>query len=90
MYELPWFLHGDPNIGRLREHGVTIGDERADADGEPGPVHGTQWRSWPTPDGGHIDRISAVLDTLRRAPDSRRMVVSAWNVADLTEMALAP
>ncbi|WP_440099448.1 thymidylate synthase [Streptosporangium sp. H16] len=90
VYELLWFLRGDSNIGWLHEHGVTIWDEWADADGELGPVYGTQWRSWPAPDGGHIDQISDVLDALRRDPDSRRMIVSAWNVAELTKMALAP
>ncbi|MDJ1135058.1 thymidylate synthase [Streptomyces iconiensis] len=90
VYELLWFLRGDSNVGWLREHGVTIWDEWADANGELGPVYGAQWRSWPTPDGRHIDQISEVLDTLRRDPDSRRMIVSAWNVAELDKMALAP
>jgi thymidylate synthase len=90
VYELLWFLRGDSNVGWLREHGVSIWDEWADADGELGPVYGVQWRSWPTPDGRHIDQITEVLDTLRRDPDSRRMIVSAWNVADLGKMALAP
>lgn len=90
VYELLWFLRGDSNVGWLHEHGVTIWDEWADANGELGPVYGAQWRSWPTPDGRHIDQISDVLDTLRRDPDSRRMIVSAWNVAELTKMALAP
>ncbi|WP_278261400.1 thymidylate synthase [Nocardia sp. AG03] len=89
-YELLWFLRGDSNVSWLREHGVTIWDEWADADGELGPVYGVQWRSWPTPDGTHIDQISQVLHTLRTDPDSRRMIVSAWNVADLDKMALAP
>jgi thymidylate synthase len=88
--ELLWFLRGDSNVGWLREQGVTIWDEWADADGELGPVYGVQWRSWPAPDGGHVDQISGLLDTLRRDPDSRRMIVSAWNVADLPSMALAP
>jgi thymidylate synthase len=88
--ELLWFLRGDSNIAWLRERGVTIWDEWADEKGELGPVYGVQWRSWPTPDGGHVDQISGILDTLRRDPDSRRMVVSAWNVAELPEMALAP
>jgi thymidylate synthase len=88
--ELLWFLRGDSNVGWLRERGVTIWDEWADADGELGPVYGVQWRSWPTPDGGHVDQIAGLLDTLRRDPDSRRMIVSAWNVADLPQMALAP
>ena len=88
--ELLWFLRGDSNTGWLRDQGVTIWDEWADEKGELGPVYGVQWRSWPTPDGGHIDQIAGILDTLRRDPDSRRMVVSAWNVAELPEMALAP
>ncbi|MGP3989221.1 thymidylate synthase [Streptomyces sp. 3N207] len=90
VYELLWFLRGDSNVGWLHEHGVTIWDEWADANGELGPVYGAQWRSWPTPDGRHVDQISEVLDTLRRDPDSRRMIVSAWNVAELDKMALAP
>lgn len=90
VYELLWFLRGETNVGWLREHGVTIWDEWAAADGELGPVYGAQWRSWPTPDGRHIDQITEVLDTLRRDPDSRRMIVSAWNVAELDKMALAP
>ena len=89
-YELLWFLRGDGNAGWLQDHGVTIWDEWARPGGELGPVYGVQWRSWPAPDGRHIDQISAVIDTLRREPDSRRMVVSAWNVADLDAMALAP
>ncbi|MFG1797857.1 thymidylate synthase [Nocardia sp. NPDC049149] len=90
VYELLWFLRGDSNVGWLQEHGVTIWDEWADADGELGPVYGVQWRSWPTPDGMHVDQISEVLHTLRTNPDSRRMLVSAWNVAELDKMALAP
>ncbi|MEU9078635.1 thymidylate synthase [Kitasatospora sp. NPDC004745] len=90
VYELLWFLRGDSNVGWLNEHGVTIWDEWADGNGDLGPVYGVQWRSWPTPDGGHVDQISQVLDTLRTDPDSRRMVVSAWNVAELDAMALAP
>ncbi|MFI8998558.1 thymidylate synthase [Streptomyces sp. NPDC053542] len=90
VYELLWFLRGDSNVGWLREHGVTIWDEWADANGDLGPVYGVQWRSWPTPDGRHIDQLSEVLDTLRRDPDSRRMIVSAWNVGELDKMALAP
>ncbi|MFD6829394.1 thymidylate synthase [Streptomyces sp. TSRI0384-2] len=90
VYELLWFLRGDSNVGWLQEHGVTIWDEWADTNGELGPVYGAQWRSWPAPDGRHIDQISEVLDTLRRNPDSRRMIVSAWNVAELDKMALAP
>src|ERR1700722_17411434 len=89
-YELLWFLRGESNVGWLREQGVTIWDEWADADGELGPVYGVQWRSWPAPDGRHIDQIRQVLDTLRLDPDSRRMIVSAWNVAALVKMALAP
>ncbi|MFE7802581.1 thymidylate synthase [Nocardia sp. NPDC057440] len=90
VYELLWFLRGDSNVSWLQEHGVSIWDEWADADGELGPVYGVQWRSWPTPDGAHIDQISDVLQTLRNNPDSRRMIVSAWNVAELDRMALAP
>ncbi|MDE1673593.1 thymidylate synthase [Nocardia gipuzkoensis] len=90
VYELLWFLRGDSNVGWLRDHGVSIWDEWADANGELGPVYGVQWRSWPTPDGTHIDQISQVLQTLRTDPDSRRIIVSAWNVADLDKMALAP
>ena len=90
VYELLWFLRGDSNVRWLQEHGVTIWDEWADADGDLGPVYGVQWRSWPTPSGEHIDQISRVLDTLRTNPDSRRMLVSAWNVAELDRMALAP
>ncbi len=88
--ELLWFLRGDSNVRWLQERGVTIWDEWADADGELGPVYGVQWRAWPTPDGRHVDQISDVLDTLRRDPDSRRMVVSAWNVGEIPQMALAP
>ncbi|RMI31013.1 thymidylate synthase [Nocardia stercoris] len=90
VYELLWFLRGDSNVGWLHDHGVTIWDEWADAHGELGPVYGVQWRSWPTPDGAHIDQISQVLHTLRTDPDSRRIIVSAWNVAELDKMALAP
>jgi len=89
-YELLWFLRGDSNVQWLRDHGVTIWDEWARPDGDLGPVYGVQWRSWPTPGGGSIDQLSAVLATLRSEPDSRRMLVSAWNVAALPEMALAP
>jgi thymidylate synthase len=88
--ELLWFLRGDGNVAWLRENGVTIWDEWAGPGGELGPVYGVQWRSWPAPDGSHIDQISAILDTLRRDPDSRRMVVSAWNVGDIPRMALPP
>ena len=89
-YELLWFLRGDSNVGWLRENGVTIWDEWADADGELGPVYGVQWRSWPTPDGAHIDQIAAAVELLRTDPDSRRNIVSAWNVSELSEMALPP
>ncbi|MEZ0166507.1 thymidylate synthase [Kineococcus sp. LSe6-4] len=88
--ELLWFLRGDGNVRWLQERGVTIWDEWADEDGDLGPVYGVQWRSWPTPDGRHVDQITEVLHTLRTNPDSRRMVVSAWNVAELDKMALAP
>ena len=90
VYELLWFLRGDANVGWLQDNGVTIWDEWADPDGELGPIYGVQWRSWPTPDGHHIDQISQVLRTLRTDPDSRRMLVSAWNVGELDKMALAP
>ena len=90
IYELLWFLRGDSNVRWLQQHGVTIWDEWARADGELGPVYGVQWRSWPTPDGGHIDQIAQVIETLRTNPDSRRILVSAWNVADLPKMALMP
>ncbi|MCU1409234.1 MAG: thymidylate synthase [Microbacteriaceae bacterium] len=89
-YELLWFLRGESNVGWLRENGVTIWDEWASPTGELGPVYGVQWRSWPTPNGDHIDQISQVIHTLRTDPDSRRMLVSAWNVADIPQMALAP
>jgi thymidylate synthase len=89
-YELLWFLRGDANVGWLREHGVTIWDEWADPNGDLGPVYGVQWRSWPLPDGGSIDQIARVVEQLRTNPDSRRIVVSAWNVAALEEMALQP
>ncbi len=89
-YELLWFLRGDANVQWLREHGVTIWDEWARADGDLGPVYGVQWRSWPTPDGGHIDQIAQVVQQLKHNPDSRRLIVSAWNVAALPQMALMP
>jgi thymidylate synthase len=89
-YELLWFLRGESNVGWLRDHGVTIWDEWADASGELGPVYGVQWRSWPTPGGEHIDQISQVVEDIRRTPDSRRLIVSAWNPADIPDMALAP
>ena len=90
IHELLWFLRGETNIGYLREHGVTIWDEWADENGDLGPVYGAQWRSWPTPDGGSIDQLSNVLDRLRRRPDSRRHIVSAWNPAVLPEEGLSP
>ena len=88
IYELLWFLRGDTNIGYLKEHGVRIWDEWADADGNLGPVYGAQWRSWPSPDGRVIDQISEVVRQIRQTPDSRRMIVSAWNVGQLNKMAL--
>ncbi len=90
VYELLWFLRGDSNVRWLQKHGVTIWDEWADEAGELGPVYGVQWRSWPTPDGGHVDQIAEVVRLLREQPESRRIVVSAWNVADLPRMALQP
>ncbi|GMU68223.1 MAG: thymidylate synthase [Steroidobacteraceae bacterium] len=90
VHELLWFLRGDTNVAYLREHGVTIWDEWADAAGELGPVYGRQWRSWPTPDGGHVDQIARVVGQLRTDPDSRRILVSAWNVGELDRMALLP
>ena len=90
IYELLWFLNGDTNIRYLNENNVSIWDEWAAEDGGLGPVYGAQWRSWPTPDGGHVDQIRQVVETLRTNPDSRRIIVSAWNVADLDRMALAP
>jgi thymidylate synthase len=89
-YELLWFLRGDGNARWLQEHGVSIWDEWAGEDGDLGPVYGVQWRSWPAPDGGHIDQIAEVTRLLRDDPSSRRIVVSAWNVADLPKMALQP
>ncbi len=90
IHELLWFLQGSTNVRYLQENGVSIWDEWADAQGELGPVYGSQWRSWPTPDGRHIDQITDVVEQIRRNPDSRRLVVSAWNVADIPRMALAP
>ncbi len=90
IHELLWFLAGDSNLRYLHENKVTIWDEWADADGNLGPIYGSQWRSWPTSDGGSIDQIAAVIDGLRSNPDSRRHIVSAWNVADLDRMALPP
>ncbi|MCC6247910.1 MAG: thymidylate synthase [Rubrivivax sp.] len=88
--ELLWFLRGDSNVRWLQERGVSIWDEWARADGELGPVYGVQWRSWPKPDGGHVDQIAEVVQQLKANPDSRRLIVSAWNVAELPKMALAP
>jgi len=90
IHELLWFLQGDTNIGYLREHKVRIWDEWADDKGDLGPVYGAQWRAWPAPDGRRIDQLAEILEQLRSNPDSRRLVVSAWNVADLPRMALAP
>ena len=90
IYELLWFLAGDTNIKYLHDNGVTIWDEWADENGELGPIYGYQWRSWPAPDGRHIDQISNVIDHIRRNPDSRRHIVSAWNVADVDKMKLPP
>jgi thymidylate synthase len=90
IHELLWFLQGSTNVKYLRENGVTIWDEWADANGELGPVYGYQWRSWPAPDGRHIDQLSDVVRQIRENPNSRRLIVSAWNVADIPRMALAP
>src|SRR3569623_331377 len=90
VHALLWFLAGDTIVRYLQDNGVTFWDEWADANGDLGPVYGHQWRAWPTPDGGSIDQITNLLHTLRTNPDSRRMVVSAWNVADLPRMALEP
>jgi len=90
ILELLWFLRGDGNARWLQERGVTIWDEWAGPDGDLGPVYGVQWRSWPTPDGGHVDQIANVVEQLRSNPDSRRIIVSAWNVAALPQMALLP
>ena len=90
VHELLWFLQGDTNIKYLRDNGVKIWDEWADANGNLGPVYGHQWRSWPTPDGGSIDQITKLVNTIKNNPDSRRMIVSAWNVADVDKMALPP
>lgn len=88
--ELLWFLRGDTNIGWLHENGITIWDEWADENGDLGPIYGYQWRSWPTPDGGHIDQLAQVVESLKKNPDSRRHIVSAWNVSFVDQMALPP
>jgi thymidylate synthase len=90
IHELIWFLSGDTNIKYLKDNNVKIWDEWADEDGNLGPVYGSQWRSWPTPGGGHIDQISKIIDTIKNNPDSRRIIVSAWNVAEIDSMALPP
>ena len=90
IHELIWFLRGDTNVKYLQDNGVTIWDEWADESGELGPIYGYQWRSWPSPNGQHIDQISQVIDTLKKNPDSRRIIVCAWNVADVEKMALPP
>jgi len=90
IHELLWFLSGDTNIRYLKEKGESIWDEWADVEGNQGPVYGSQWRSWPTPDGGHIDQISQVVEQIKNNPDSRRLIVSAWNVAEVNNMALPP
>ncbi len=88
--ELLWFLRGSTNVGWLHDNGITIWDEWADANGDLGPIYGYQWRSWPAPDGGHVDQIQGVIDSIRNNPDSRRHIVSAWNVGQLPQMALPP
>jgi len=90
IHELLWFLQGSTNLAYLREHGVPIWDEWADEHGELGPIYGAQWRSWPTADGGRIDQVARVIEELRRNPESRRLLVSAWNVGELERMALPP
>lgn len=90
IYELLWFLQGDTNIRYLKEHGVSIWDEWADPDGDLGPIYGHQWRSWGTPDGGKVDQISQLIDQIKRTPDSRRLMVCAWNVGEIDKMALPP
>jgi thymidylate synthase len=90
IHELLWFLRGDTNIAYLKEHGVRIWDEWATDDGDLGPVYGRQWRAWPTPDGRHVDQISQVVEQIRTRPDSRRLIVSAWNVADLPDESVPP
>jgi thymidylate synthase len=90
IHELLWFLQGSTNIAYLKEHGVTIWDEWADENGNLGPVYGYQWRNWPKPDGTHIDQITQVVESIKKNPDSRRLIVSAWNVADVDKMKLPP
>jgi len=90
IHELIWFLQGDTNIKYLKDNGVRIWDEWADENGNLGPVYGSQWRSWPTPNGGHIDQITQIINTIKNNPDSRRIIVSAWNVAEIENMALPP
>jgi thymidylate synthase len=90
VHELLWFLQGSTNVRYLQENSVSIWNEWADAEGELGPVYGAQWRSWPTPDGGHIDQISQLVEQIRKSPDSRRLIVSAWNVGEIPRMALPP
>jgi thymidylate synthase len=90
IHELLWFLSGDSNTRYLKENGVSIWDEWADENGDLGPVYGVQWRSWPTPDGGHIDQIDNIMRQLKETPDSRRIILSAWNVAEIDNMALPP
>ncbi len=90
IYELLWFIAGDTNIKYLKDHGVSIWDEWADADGNLGPVYGRQWRSWPAPDGRSIDQLAEVIDMIRNTPDSRRMLVTAWNPGEIDKMALPP
>ena len=90
VHELLWFLQGDTNVAYLKDNGVRIWDEWADENGDLGPVYGHQWRSWPTPDGGHVDQISNLIEQIRTNPNSRRLIVSAWNVADVDDMALPP
>ncbi|MEM7354320.1 MAG: thymidylate synthase, partial [Acidobacteriota bacterium] len=90
IHELLWFLRGESTLDYLHEHGISIWDEWADENGQLGPVYGVQWRSWPTPDGRQIDQITQVVEQIRRQPDSRRLIVSAWNVAEIENMALPP
>src|SRR5688572_1924817 len=90
IHELLWFLKGDTNLKYLHEHKVSIWDEWADANGDLGPVYGKQWRAWETPGGGHIDQMSDIVERIKTTPDSRRLIVSAWNVADLSKMRLQP